>query len=337
MKINAFATLKQQNYLTKYHYQIQSQDHAVVVQIYYCGLCRSDIHFMQNTWGDSIYPLVPGHEILGKIISIGDKVPKHYLHKKVAIAWQQSACGKCYYCQQQQENHCQKIQAIGIGSHGGFADYIQTNYNFVHIVPEQFFCPQLAPLLCAGTTVYNAMQKLSIQKNMRIAVIGIGGIGHLAIKFLTALKCHVLACTHPKTDNNTILSLGAKVAIHSDDINRLKKYSHSYDALFLSTDAKIDLSLFIQLLKPQAKLAILAMPKVIEIPSLDLIVKEISIIGIQAGNKENVAKTLEFAYIHNIQAEIKQMAMKDINLAINLQNQQYPPYYRIVLCNEITN
>ncbi len=165
----------------------------VEIQISHCGICHSDIHLINNDWGISEFPFIPGHEIVGKISAVGSEVTTLSMGQRVGLGWQSNSCGVCEWCLQGKENLCAQSQGTAVHRNGGYADAVRANARFVIPIPEKLESENAAPLLCGGITVYNPIRTHGVNPSSRVGVVGIGGLGHLAVQFARAFGAEVTA------------------------------------------------------------------------------------------------------------------------------------------------
>lgn len=311
--------------------ELGAQD--IVIAITHCGVCRSDWHFLQDSWGDAKFPLVPGHEIVGHIIAKGSAVKEFALEERVGVSWQVGSCNECHWCHHEREEFCAEIKGIGIGAQGGFADYIIVDQHFVYHLPDAIDSAHAAPLLCAGSTVFNAFYRFDVKPGMRVGILGIGGLGHLAVQFAAALGCQVTAFTDDMSRAEEIKGMGAEVVLPSDDLKSLQGLSAQFDFILSTIDTDINYQPFIDLLHPLGKFCFAGIPaKPVEISVFSLIIGEKMIGAVPVGNRQSIIKMLQFAAKHHIQPYIELMPMHEVNQALaKLAAGQ--AHYRIVLFN----
>ncbi len=181
------------------------------IAISHCGICHSDIHMLDNDWGMSTYPLVPGHEIIGTVRQAGSAVTKFTAGRRVGVGWQRSSCMECEWCVGGMETCCAGQQATCVGHHGGFAEAIRTDSRFAFAIPEDLPSAAAAPLLCGGVTVYTPLRD-AVRPSSRVGVIGIGGLGHMAIRFARAFGCEVTAFSTSPAKEEEARRLGASTS-----------------------------------------------------------------------------------------------------------------------------
>lgn len=201
----------------------------VEVRVQHCGVCHSDVHLIDNDWGISRYPLVPGHEIIGTVSAVGSNVHGPVVGQRVGIGWQADSCGICEWCRSGEEHLCPKAQPTCVGRHGGFASSVRVNSRFAIPVPDALDSISAAPLLCGGVTVYTPLRNHGARPASRIGVIGIGGLGHLALQFLNKWGCDVTAFTSSDSKRDEAMKLGAHCTVNSKNESELKAISGQLD------------------------------------------------------------------------------------------------------------
>jgi uncharacterized zinc-type alcohol dehydrogenase-like protein len=229
MPIKAFAALEAKSRLQAFEVPVTPLgEQDVLVTISHCGLCHSDIHLIDNDWQVSSYPLVPGHEVIGTVSKRGAGVQHLQLGQRVGIGWQRSACLTCEYCIRGDENLCTAQQATCVGHFGGFASAIQIDGRFAFPIPEALRSEQAAPLLCGGITVYAPLRTYGITPNMKIGVIGIGGLGHLALQFARAFGCDVTAFSSTPDKEAEAIHFGAHHFVSSTDKDKMQSLANHF-------------------------------------------------------------------------------------------------------------
>lgn len=319
-------------HLKNWHYVLPKPvKKQITIAIDYCGVCHSDLDILDNTWKDTQYPMIPGHEIIGHVIDIGEAVTQFQIGDRVGCSWQQGHCGQCHYCQSNQTEYCPTLSAIGINHQGGFADKIQAHEAYICKIPNALHSASAAPLLCAGATVFNAIKTLQVNAHHRVGVIGVGGLGHLAIQFLAKLNCEITAFDPDISKTQDCLRFGATQLIDSKTPSFAPTLLDSFDYLLVTADTTINLSRYIPLLRAKGTLCFAGMPKKnMQLPLFSMIIGAKTITAVNIGNPENVAKTLTFAARHQIHAEVELWPLKRVNDAIE-KLREHKPRYRIVL------
>ena len=289
----------------------------VEVRVSHCGVCHSDIHLIDNDWGISRYPLVPGHEIIGTVVNLGSAVHGPTLGQRVGIGWQADSCGICEWCRSAEEHLCPKAQPTCVGRHGGFADTVRVNSRFAVPIPEALDSLSAAPLLCGGVTVYSPLRNHNARPASRIGVIGIGGLGHLAIQFARSFGSEVTAFSSSKDKEAEALSLGAHAFVNTRETSAVKKLARSLDLILSTVSGDQDLLHIVETLRPKGTLVILgAGPSPLQFSGSTLIGGELCVAGSSIGSPRDIREMLGVAARHNIKAVTERYAMKDVNTAV---------------------
>ena len=221
--VNGYGAKKANSKLLPQSYEIKKiAPKEVVVEISHCGICYSDIHLIDNDWGISNYPFIPGHEIVGCVTQKGSQVKNLKIGQRVGIGWFSKVCEKCIYCKTDRDNMCVSPEMTAVGRNGGFADYIKADKSVVYPIPEKLKSEHAAPLMCAGWTVHGAYRGYKVKPKDRVAVIGIGGLGHLAIQYGKAMGYHVTAVTSSPSKKTEAKKFGANVVVDYKNLSKLK-------------------------------------------------------------------------------------------------------------------
>jgi uncharacterized zinc-type alcohol dehydrogenase-like protein len=305
----------------------------VEVKISHCGICHSDLHLIDNDWGMSKYPFIPGHEIVGTVTAVGSEVPDRKVGERVAIGWQADSCGVCEWCRQGDEHLCAKSQPTCIGRNGGYADAIRVNSRFAIPVPAALESEGVAPLMCGGITVYAPLRNYLARPSSRVGVIGIGGLGHMGLQFARAFGCEVTAFSTSKDKEAEARELGANDFVNTRDTNEMKKVAGSFDLLLSTVSADQDFQSFISALRPKGTLVVLgASPSNLSISPFSLIAGQKAIVGSPTGSPRDLYEMLDVAARHKIKAITERFAMKDVNQA-TAKVKKNQVRYRAVLAN----
>lgn len=305
----------------------------VEVRISHCGVCHSDVHLIDNDWGLSKYPFIPGHEIIGTVHGLGSMVRNVKLGDRVGVGWQADSCGICEWCRSGNEHLCPKAQPTCIGRNGGFADAVRVNWRFVIPIPAALASENAAPLLCGGITVYSPLRNHLARPASRVAVVGIGGLGHLGLQFARAFGCDVTAFSSSKDKETEARALGAHHFVNTRETTALKKLAGSFDLILSTAAADQDFQAFVNGLRPKGTLVLLgAAAKPLQIAGFSLIGGQKSIAGSPTGSPSDLAEMLDVAARHEIKAVTELYPMKDANKAI-ASVKQNKVRYRAVLQN----
>ena len=307
--------------------------HDVEVKISHCGVCHSDVHLIDNDWGMSKYPFIPGHEIVGTVTAVGSEVADRKPGERVGIGWQADSCGICEWCRQGDEHLCAKSQPTCIGRNGGYAGAIRVNARFAIPVPEALESENVAPLLCGGITVYSPLRNWLARPSSRVGIIGIGGLGHMGIQFARAFGCEVTAFSTSKDKEGEARDLGAHHFVNTRDNGALKKVAGCFDLILSTASADQDFQSFVGALRPKGTLVVLGVgPSPLQVTGFSLIGGQKAIAGSPTGSPRDLHEMLDVAARHNVKAITERFAMKDANLAIS-KVKKNQVRYRAVLAN----
>lgn len=307
--------------------------HDVEVRITHCGVCRSDLHLIDNDWALSRYPFIPGHEIVGTVTLTGDSVRHLAPGDRVGIGWQADSCGQCEWCLGGRHNLCPNAQPTCIGRHGGYAEAIRVNAGFAVKIPPALDSLSAAPLLCAGITVYEPLRAAGINPSSRVAVLGIGGLGHLALQFARAFGAEVTAFSTATAKEKEALDLGAHRFVHSRETKAIKALDGSQDLILSTIGAAQEWSDFLTALRPRGTLCLLGLPpRPVSIPAFPLIAGARSVVGSSTGSPARIAEMLDVAARHRIAARTEPFPMADVNQAITRLRRDHIRF-RAVLAN----
>ncbi len=309
------------------------QANEVEVRISHCGICHSDIHLIDNDWGLSRYPFVPGHEIVGTVSAVGAGVRDRAVGQRVGIGWQADSCGICEWCKQGEENLCADAQPTCVGRNGGYADSVRVNARFAIPVPEVLQSENVAPLLCAGITVYSPLRNLGVRPASRVGIVGIGGLGHLGLQFAKAFGAEVTALSTSTDKEAEARRLGADHFVNTRDNGGLKKIAGSFDLLLSTVSADQDWPALVACLRPKGTLCVVGVPpSPIAVQAFPLIAGKRSLAGSNSGSPQDLHEMLNVAARHSIKAITERFPMAKANEAL-LRVKKNQVRYRAVLAN----
>ncbi|MGC2635753.1 MAG: NAD(P)-dependent alcohol dehydrogenase [Acidobacteriaceae bacterium] len=305
----------------------------IEVQITHCGVCHSDISLIDNDWGISHYPFIPGHEIVGKVSKVGAVVAHLAAGDRVGIGWQDDSCGSCEWCRRGEENLCAQAQPTCVGRHGGYADAVRVNARFAVKMPAALDSETAAPLLCAGITVYNPLRNSAIGPASRVGVIGIGGLGHLALQFARTFGAEVTAFSTSPPKEEEALSLGAHHFVNSRDNKALKAVEGSQDLILSTINAQQEWGAYIAALRPHGTLCLVGVPPgPVAVPGFSLIAGARCLCGSNTGSPARIAEMLDVAARHKVAAKTESFRMAEANQALARVRKNHVRY-RAVLAN----
>jgi uncharacterized zinc-type alcohol dehydrogenase-like protein len=309
------------------------QPNEVEIKISHCGVCHSDVHLIDNDWGISKYPFIPGHEIVGTVVAVGPAVKDRAVGERVGVGWQADSCGICEWCRQGDEHLCAKAQPTCVGRNGGFADKVRVNSKFAIPVPEVLESENAAPLMCAGITVYSPLRNYGVRPSSRVGVIGIGGLGHLGIQFAKAFGAEVTAFSTSKEKEAEADKLGAHNFVNTRDTGALKKIAGSFDLLLSTVSADQEWQAYVAALRPKGTLCVVgASPSAMQILGSSLITSEKAVSGSNTGSPHLLAEMLDVAARHGVKAVTERYAMAKANEAV-AKVKKSQVRYRAVLAN----
>jgi uncharacterized zinc-type alcohol dehydrogenase-like protein len=305
----------------------------VEVRISHCGVCHSDIHLIDNDWGFSKYPFIPGHEIVGTVSAIGSEVRDRKVGERVGIGWQADSCGICKWCRQGDEHLCANAQPTCVGRNGGYADAVRVNSRFAIPVPETLESENVAPLLCAGITVYAPIRNHGVRPSSHVGIVGIGGLGHLGLQFAKAFGAEVTALSTSKDKEAEALQMGADHFVNTRDTGELKKIAGAFDFLLSTVSADQDWQALLNSLRPKGTMCVVGVPpSPIAIQAFTLIGGQRSISGSPTGSPRDLHEMLDVAARHGVKAITERFPMAKANDAI-AKVKKSKVRYRAVLAN----
>ena len=317
--IKAFAALEAKKGLEVFEFEAQPlKPNEVQIKVESCGICHSDLSAIDNSWGASKFPMVAGHEVIGKVIGIGSKVSLHKIGNRVGLGWHCGYCNSCEHCNLGDHNFCGSTKKTVFSQHGGFAEEVSADEVSVIPIPEGVKLEDAGPLLCGGITVFTPIVEFDINSSHKVGIIGIGGLGHLAIQFYKALGCHVTAFTNSIDKNDLLTSLGADKIVSSTDSSSIKALGAQFDFLISTVNVRLDWNLFLNTVKPRGRLHFVgAVLDPIAVSVFSLMGGRRSISGSPVGSPKNITKMLNFCAEHKVSPMVEHFSFSDINIAIN--------------------
>ncbi|MEN9216022.1 MAG: NAD(P)-dependent alcohol dehydrogenase [Gloeomargarita sp. HHBFW_bins_162] len=290
---------------------------AVDVQVEYCGICHSDLSMVNNEWGISQYPLVPGHEVVGIVRAVGENVTTVQVGQRVGLGWFSHSCMHCEWCMSGEHNLCQTAEQTIVGRYGGFADRVRAYPEWLIPLPETLDPAKSGPLFCGGITVFNPIVQFAIKPTDRVGVIGIGGLGHLALRFLHAWGCEVTAFSTNPDKEVEAKALGANYFVDSRDPHALQQVANSFDFILSTVNADLDWGIYINALRPKGRLHFVGVvPSAIGAFAFPLIAGQKSLSGSPLGSPATIGKMLDFAARHGIEPVTEMFPFDQVNEAM---------------------
>jgi len=307
----------------------------VEIDIIACGLCHSDLSMVNNEWGTSVYPLVPGHEIVGKILQLGANVKHLKVGDTVGLGWFSGSCMTCNQCMSGNHNLCPNGEQTIVGRHGGFADKVRCNAEWATLLPAGLDVNKAGPLFCGGITVFNPIVQFDVRPTHRVGVIGIGGLGHLALQFLNKWGCEVTAFTSSDAKRDEARKMGAHHVVNSRAASQLQKIAGSLDFILAAVAVDLDWAAYLAALAPKGRLhTVGAVPAPIPAPAFSLIGNQLSLSGSPLGSPATIRTMLEFCARHRIEPVVESFPMSRVNEAL-AHLEAGKARYRIVLENDL--
>jgi len=321
-----YAALQQDAPLTAFSFErreLRATD--VQIEILYCGVCHSDIHQARNEWGGSTFPIVPGHEIIGKVTKIGDAVTGFKIGDSVGVGCMVDSCRTCPDCHDHQEQFCNQAsftynspeKQTGVNNYGGYSKQIVVNHDFVLHISDKLDLAKTAPLLCAGITTYSPLKHWNIGKGDKVGIVGLGGLGHMGIKFAHAFGAHVVLFTTTPAKAEDAKRLGADEVVISSNAVEMQAHQGSFNFILNTVAAPHNLDDYTLLLKRDGILCLVGVPdQPHPSPSVGpLIFKRRSIVGSLIGGIKETQEMLDFCAEHDISSDIEIIPMQKINEA----------------------
>ena len=306
----------------------------VEIKVAYGGLCHSDLSMLNNEWGITAYPFVAGHEAVGELTAMGDNVKGLKIGDKVGLGWNAQTCGHCQNCLSGFQINCPNLIGTIVGRHGGFAEKVRCNWDWAVKLPDALDMSKAGPLFCGGITVFNPFVQLDIKPTDKVGVIGIGGLGHLALQFADKWGCEVTAFTSDLSKTDELKKLGADYVVNSRDDDEIKKLRGKFDLILSTVNVTLNWAMYLNALAPKGHLHVVgATLEPIPVVSFQLMNGQKSLSATATGSPSVVAKMLEFCARHNIETVTENYKMSQINEAFE-HLESGKARYRIVLEND---
>jgi uncharacterized zinc-type alcohol dehydrogenase-like protein len=302
-------------------------EHDVQIEILFCGICHSDLHQVRNEWSDvmpTVYPIVPGHEIVGRVAKVGAAVTKFKPGDLAAVGCMVDSDGTCPNCHAGLEQFCPNMtltfnspdKHLGGVTYGGYADSIVVDDRFVLRVPANLNLAGAAPLLCAGITTYSPMRHWGVTKGKKVGVVGLGGLGHMAVKFAHALGAHVVVFTTSPGKKDDAIRLGADEVVVSRNANEMQKHTSSFDFMLDAVAADHDINAYINLLRRDGNITLVGAPeKPLAVSAFSLLMGRRNLSGSLIGGIAETQEMLDFCGAHNITADVEVIPIQKVNEA----------------------
>jgi uncharacterized zinc-type alcohol dehydrogenase-like protein len=300
-------------------------EHDVQIEILFCGICHSDLHMVRNEWGGgTVYPIVPGHEMVGRITQVGSAVTKYKPGDLAGVGCMVDSDGTCPNCKTGLEQFCPNLtltynspdKHLGGVTYGGYSHSIVVDERFVLRVPTNLDLPGVAPLLCAGITTYSPLRHWGVTKGNKVGVVGLGGLGHMGVKFARAFGAHVVVFTTSPNKKEDALRLGADEVVVSCNADEMQQHAGSFDFILDTVSANHDINAYLNLLRLDGNLTLVGVPeKPLEVAAFSLIMGRRSLSGSNIGGIAETQEMLDFCGEHNITADVEVIPIQKVNEA----------------------
>ena len=301
------------------------REHDVVIDILYCGVCHSDVHTVRDEWGQGKYPIVPGHEIIGRVTAVGKGVTKFKVGDIAGVGCMVDSCRECASCKEDLEQFCEKGATFtyaskdrhdGTVTQGGYSSQVVVDEAFTLHISDKLDPAAAAPLLCAGITTYSPLKHWKVGKGSKVGVVGLGGLGHMALKLAHAFGATVVQFTTSESKRADALRLGADDVVLSNNAEQMKAHAGTFDFILDTVSAKHDLDVYLQMLKREGTMTLVGVPdKPAELAAGALIFGRHSLAGSLIGGIAETQEMLDFCAEHGIVSEIEKIDIQNINEA----------------------
>lgn len=336
MAFRAFAASAPKGDLKPFEYEPGPLgDEQVEIAVSHCGICHSDLSMLDNDWGMTKYPIVPGHEAAGTVAAVGSRVTTVKPGDRVGLGWYSKSCMRCRHCMGGDQNLCATAEGTIVGRHGGFADRVRASAEWVVPLPAGIDPAKAGPLFCGGVTVFNPIVQFGVKPTHRVGVVGIGGLGHMALQFLNKWGCEVFAFSSSAGKTDEAKRLGAHHVVNSRDDAAMKKLAGALDFILVTVNVPLNWQAYIDTLAPRGRLHFVgAVLEPIAVGAMSLIMPQKSISGSPLGSPVTTADMLAFCARHNIAPVTETFPLSKVNDAL-AHLRAGKARYRIVLENDL--
>jgi len=307
-------------------------DDDVEIAVQHCGICHSDLSMLHDDWGFSEFPMVPGHEVAGTVAAAGRNVKRFTEGQRVGVGWFAKSCMTCDTCMRGDHNLCAEAQGIfgAPGRYGGFADRVRIDQGWATALPEALDITSAGPIFCGGITVFNPILQNGVKPTDRVAVVGIGGLGHLALQFLDKWGCEVTAFSSQPDKEREVRGLGADHFVNSRDPEAVKALAGAFDFVLVTVNVALDWEAYIEALAPRGRLHFVGVTPAVSSEIFPLLIGQKSISATPLGSPATIRAMLDFAARHNIAPVVEHFPLDKVNDALQ-KLREGKPRYRIVL------
>ncbi len=298
--------------------------HEVLIDILYCGVCHSDIHQARNEWGGSIFPMVPGHEIVGTVAKTGAQVGKWRVGDTVGVGCFVDSCRKCEACREGEEQFCAEGMSVTYNgyerdgktpTYGGYSTRITVNEDYVLRIPAGMPLERVAPLLCAGITTYSPLKRFGVKPGDQVAILGLGGLGHMGVKIAKAMGAKVTVLSHSPGKRDAALALGADDFVVTSDPDAFRKNAKRFDFILDTVSARHDYNAYLELLKRDRTMVLVGIPDPIPLAAGSLVMQRRHLAGSLIGGIRETQEMLDFCARHGVLSDVEVIPIQKINEA----------------------
>jgi uncharacterized zinc-type alcohol dehydrogenase-like protein len=334
-KTKAFAALEPGGKLEPFEFNSgELRPEQVEIKVSHCGICHSDLSMRNNEWQMTVYPFVPGHEAVGKIVAVGDYVKNVKIGDSAGLGWFSESDMTCAQCLSGNQNLCRTAERTIVGRAGAFADLVRCHWGWAVPLPDSLDASKAGPLFCGGISVFNPIVQYNVTATDKVGVIGIGGLGHLALQFLNKWGCEVTAFTSSAAKADEARQMGAHLVVNSKSDGELESITGKFDFIISTVDANLNWPAFLNTLAPKGRLHFVGLvPEPVSLATLPLIDGQKSVSGTPLGSPATIAKMLEFCARHDIAPVTESFKISAANEAFE-RLEAGKARYRIVLENE---
>jgi alcohol dehydrogenase (NADP+) len=294
----------------------------VQIEILFCGICHSDLHTARNEWQGTEYPAVPGHEIIGRVTATGSDVHAYKIGDIVGVGCMVDSDGTCAYCREGYENCCPNMvltynspdkHSNGV-TYGGYSQSVVVDERFVLRIPGNLDLAGAAPLLCAGITTYSPMRRWKVSKGQKVGIVGLGGLGHMGVKFARAFDAHVVVFTTSPNKRDDAIRLGADEVVNSRETEAMQAHAGTFDFILDTVSAQHDVNAFLEMLAPNGTLVLVgAPPEPLAVSAFSLLHGARNLAGSNIGGIRETQEMLDFCGEHGITSDVEVISMRDVN------------------------
>jgi uncharacterized zinc-type alcohol dehydrogenase-like protein len=296
----------------------------VLIDILYCGVCHTDIHQVSDDWGGAVFPMVPGHEIVGKVEKVGSEVQKWRAGDIVGVGCFVDSCRRCEACQSGEEQYCEEgatftynaVERDGVTrTYGGYSTRITVNQDYILRIPKELPLERAAPLLCAGITTYSPLRQFGVQSGDSVAIVGLGGLGHMGVKFARAIGAQVTVLSHSPSKRDDALRLGAHDFVATKESDAFEKNARRFDFILDTVSAQHDYNSYLNLLRRDGTMVLVGVPEATPLSSFPLVMARRRLAGSLIGGIRETQDMLDFCRDHDVAADVEVIPIQKINEA----------------------